>query len=135
MIKKIAAFFALALLPILAFGQANESSTLPFSVSVGGAKARVIGADAVFATLEKPVAPDAPIELGTKGTEMAIINVVAADEKGTPKEGAIPAIIVIQSGTKTSLDKTMDGKKLTPGNYLMAVVAEGKTASVSLKVQ
>ena len=113
--------------------RAEDFTALPFSVSVGG-QAAVAKADAAFATIEKPVAANASIEVGAKG-DMIIINVVAADEKGTPKEGATPAIIVIQSGNKTTLAKTMDGKKLAPGNYLMAVVAEGKSASVFLKIQ
>jgi len=115
------------------FARAEEFSALPFSVTVGG-QAAVAKADAAFATIEKPVAADAALEVGAKG-DMIIVNVVAADEKGTPKEGATPAIIVIQSGNKTTLAKTMDGKKLAPGAYLMAVVAEGKSASVFLKIQ
>jgi len=125
----------LLILPVAA--QAEDYTPLPFPVSVGGQAAQVSGqaADAVHATVAKPVASDAALEIGTKGGEMIIINVVAADEKGGPKEGASPEVIIIQSGTKGSLDKTMDGKKLAPGNYLMAVVTEGKTASVFLKVQ
>ncbi|CAN5297823.1 hypothetical protein BH20VER2_BH20VER2_05390 [soil metagenome] len=42
---------------------------------------------------------------------------------------------MIQGGTKGSLDKTMDAKKLAPGHYVMAVVTEGKTASVFLTVK
>ena len=68
-------------------------------------------ADTAFATIEKPVAADAALEVGAK-SDMIIVNVVVADEKGTPKEGATPAIIVIQGGGKTTLAKTMDGKKL-----------------------
>jgi hypothetical protein len=134
MTKTLSFLLALALLPLCAFAQSDASGPLPFSVKIGGQSAAAKGT-AAFATLEKPVAADAPIELGTKGTDMAIINVVTADEKGTPKEGATPAVLFIQSGTKTTLDKTMDNKKLAPGNYLMAIVAEGTTASVLLKVQ
>ena len=136
--KKCLSFLLVAaLLPVLVQAQSDEHTPLPFSVTIGGQAAQVKGkgADAVHATIEKPVAADAAIELGTKGGEMAIINVNAADEKGAPAQGATPAVIIIQNGTKTSLDKTMDGKKLAPGNYLMAIVAEGKTASVFLKVQ
>jgi hypothetical protein len=83
--------------------------------------------------IEKPVAANAPLEVGAKG-DMIIVNVVSANEKGTPVEGATPAIILIQ-GRKTTLDKTMDGAKLAAGNYMMSVVAEGKSASVAFKVQ
>lgn len=128
---------ALVFLPTIGSAQTADETPLPFAVTIGGQAAQMKGkaAEANFATVEKPVAPDAAIGLGTKGTEMAIINVTAANEKGAPKEGASPQVILIQSGNKGALDKTMDGKKLTPGNYLMAIVTEGKTASVFLTVQ
>ena len=84
--------------------------------------------------IEKPVAADTALEVGAK-SGMIIINVVSANDKGQPIEGATPAILVIQTGNKTTLDKTMDGKKLAAGNYHMAVVADGKTASVIFKIQ
>lgn len=130
--KRIALLLASVLLPLVAFAQSDSSGPLPFSVKIGGQAAKI---GAPFAAIEKAVAADAAIELGTKGADMSIINVVAADEKGTPKEGAAPAVLIIQSGTKTTLDKTMDNQKLAPGNYLMSIVAEGRTASVLLKVQ
>ncbi len=115
---------------------ADDFTPLPFSVTIGGQAATVKGdpSKTAHASIEKPVAANATLEVGAKG-DMTIINVVAANDQGTPNEGATPAIIVIQNGNKTTLDKTMDGKKLAPGNYLMAVVAEGKTSSVLLKVQ
>jgi hypothetical protein len=113
--------------------RADGAASLPFAVSVGGQAAQA-KPDAALATIEKPVAADAALEFGAKG-DMIIVNVVTADEKGTPVEGATPAIIVVQGGNKTTLAKTMDGKKLATGNYLMAVVAEGKSASVFLKIQ
>ena len=126
--------FVIALLPLCALAQQDGSGPLPFPVKLGGQSAAAKASEA-FATVEKAVGPNAAIELGTKGADMTIINVVSADEKGTPKEGATPAVLIIQSGTQTTLDKTMDNKKLAPGNYLMAIVAEGKTASVLFKVQ
>jgi hypothetical protein len=39
-------------------------------------------------------------------------------------------VILLQRKTKTKLDKTMDGKKLAAGNYVMSMVSEGKTASI-----
>jgi hypothetical protein len=133
--------FVRALIVVMSLGlfakicSADDVTPLPFSVTIGGQAAAVKGdaAKAAHATIEKTVAADAALEVGAKG--MIIINVVAANDQGTPNEGATPAIIVIQNGNKTTLDKTLDGKKLAAGNYLMAVVAEGKTASVLLKVQ
>ena len=123
-----------AVLPLIAFAQSDDAGPLPFPVKIGGEAAQA-KAGTSFARIENAVSADTTIEIGTKGADMSIINVVAADDKGTPKEGATPAVLIIQSGTKTSLDKTMDKQKLPPGNYLMAIVAEGKTASIFLKVQ
>ena len=135
--KPVVLLLVAALLPLIMLAQSGDFTPLPFGVTIGGQAAEVKGksAETTFATIDKPVAPDAAIELGTKGNEMTIINVVPADEKGAPKEGAATQVIVVQTGTKTSLDKTMDGKKLAAGTYLMALVTEGKTASVLFKVQ
>jgi hypothetical protein len=132
--KSFAAVLVFAALPLLAFAQSDASGPLPFAVKIGGEAAQT-KAGAAFASIEKAVPADAAIEIGTKGADMSIINVVAADAKGTPKEGATPAVLIIQSGTTTTLAKTMDKQKLAPGNYLMSIVAEGKTASISLQVQ
>jgi hypothetical protein len=133
----IALLFAILLLPLVAFAQAGDYTPLPFQVKIGGQAAELKGnpSEAIHARIEKPVAADSTVEVGTKGSEMTIINVTAADDKGAPKEGASPQVLMIQSGNKTTLDKTMDGKKLTAGTYLMALVTEGKTASVLFKVQ
>ena len=127
--------FALLLVSPAAL-DAQEQTPLPFSVSLGGQAAQVKGkpGEAAFATVEKPVAANAPLEVGAKG-DMIIVNVVAADDKGTPAAGAAPAVLLIQNGNKTTLDKTMDGQKLAAGSYLMSVVAEGRTASITFKVQ
>jgi hypothetical protein len=130
-------FAAVALMAVaLPAARAQDNNPLPFSVTIGGqaAEVKAKAADALFGTIEKPVPPNAPIEVGVKA-DMTIINVVAADEKGTPAEGAIPAILLLQGGSTTTLDKTMDGKKLSPGNYLMSIVAAERTARVFLKVQ
>jgi hypothetical protein len=132
--KSIVVLLLSALLPVMCFAQPDSSGPLPFAVKIGGEAAQA-KAGAAFARIEKAVPADAAIEIATKGADMSIINVVAADAKGTPKEGATPVVLIIQSGTTTTLDKTMDKQKLAPGNYLMAIVAEGKTASISLKVQ
>jgi hypothetical protein len=130
-------FAAIALSAIaLPAARAQHNTPLPFSVSIGGQTAEVKAKadEALFATIEKPVPANAPIEVGAQA-DMTIINVVAADEKGTPLEGAVPIVLLIQGGSTTTLDTTMDGKKLTPGNYLMSVVAADRTARVFLKVQ
>ena len=129
--------FVLAILglsPVITHAAEDENTPLPFSVSIGGQAAKATPESAPFAMIEKPVAADAALEVGAK-SGMIIVNIVSANDKGQPIEGATPAILVIQTGNKTTLDKTMDGKKLAAGNYHMAVVAEGKTASVIFKIQ
>jgi hypothetical protein len=132
--KPLALFITLALVlsPVIVHATEEENTALPFSVSLGGQAAKAV-AGSPFAKIETPVAANAALEVGASG--MIIINVASANEKGEPKEGDTPAVIVIQSGNKTTLDKTMDGKKFSAGNYHMAVVADGKTASVSFKIQ
>jgi hypothetical protein len=44
-------------------------------------------------------------------------------------------VILLQGKTKTNLDKTMDGKKLAAGNYVMSMVSEGKTASILVAIK
>lgn len=125
---------AFALSP--AMTRAEDYSPLPFPVSIGGQAAAIKGdaATATFASIDAPVAANAAVEVDLKA-DMIICNIVAADEKGTPKEGASPAVLLIQGGNKTTLDKTMGDVKLAPGSYMIAVVAEGKTATVLLKIQ
>jgi hypothetical protein len=127
---------AASLVLALDIAVAQEFTPLPFSVTIGGQAAQVKGkaSEATVAAVDRPVASNAALEVGAKA-DMIIVNVVSANEKGAPVEGATPAIILIQGGNKTTLDKTMDGTKLAAGNYVMAVVAEGKSATVAFKVQ
>lgn len=107
------------------------SDSLPFSVSVGGQAAKD---GTPFAKIEKPVAADAELSVESKDG-MIIVNVHAVNSKNEPIPAATPAVILLQGKTKTSLDKTMDGKKLAAGNYVMSVVSEGKTASILLTIK
>jgi len=59
----------------------------------------------------------------------------AVNAKNEPVPGSTPAVILLQGKTKTNLDKTLDGKKLAAGNYVMSVVSEGKTASILLTIK
>ncbi|MGE5212515.1 MAG: hypothetical protein ACM3NN_02350 [Nitrospirota bacterium] len=107
------------------------SDSLPFPVSVGGQAAKD---GAPFAKIENPVAADAELSVQSKDG-MIIVNVNAVNAKNEPVPGSTPAVILLQGKTKTNLDKTMDGKKLAAGNYVMSVVSEGKTASVLLTIK
>jgi hypothetical protein len=102
------------------------SDSLPFPVSVGGQAAKD---GTPFAKIENPVAADAELSVESKDG-MIIANVHAVNAKNEPVPGSTPAVILLQRKTKTKLDKTMDGKKLAAGNYVMSMVSEGKTASI-----
>jgi hypothetical protein len=107
------------------------SDSLPFPVSLGGQAAKD---GAPFAKIANPVAADAELAVNSK-SDMIIVNVHMVNSKNEPVQGSTPAVIVLQGKTKTNLDKTMDGKKLAAGNYIMSVVSEGKTASILFTIK
>jgi len=107
------------------------SDSLPFPVSVGGQAAKD---GTPFAKIENPVAADAELSVQSKDS-MIIVNVNAVNAKNEPVPGSTPAVILLQGKSKTNLDKTMDGKKLAAGNYVMSVVSEGKTASILVTIK
>jgi len=107
------------------------SDSLPFPVSLGGQAAKD---GAPFAKIENPVAADAELAVDSK-SDMIIVNVNMVNSKNEPVQGSTSAVILLQGKTKTNLDKTMDGKKLPAGNYIMSVVSEGKTASILFTIR
>lgn len=110
---------------------AAASDTLPFGVSLGGQAAKE---GTPLASIEKPVAANAELVVAGKA-DIIIVNVTPADAKGDPKEGATPAVIILQGTSKTTLDKTLDGQKFTAGKYCMSVTMDGKTATLRFEVQ
>jgi len=108
---------------------ANDS--LPFPVSLGGQAAKE---GMLFAKIENPVAADAELAVESK-SDMIIVNVNMVTAKNEPVPGPTPAVILLQAKTKTNIDKTMDGKNLPSGNYIMSVVSEGKTASILFTIK
>jgi hypothetical protein len=107
------------------------SDSLPFPVSLGGQAAKD---GAPFAKIENPVAADAELTVDSK-SDIILVSVNRVNAKNEPVEGSMPAVILLQGKTKTNLDKTMDGKKLPAGNYIMSVVSEGKTASILFTIK
>jgi|SRR5215471_9458101 len=107
------------------------SDSLPFAVSVGGQAAKD---GTPFAKIENPVTADAELSVQSKDG-MIIVNVNAVNAKNEPVPGSTSAVLLLQGKTKTNLDKTMDGKKLAAGNYVMSVVSEGKTASILVTIK
>jgi hypothetical protein len=126
--KRLLLFFIIS--AAFAYGLFARDS-LPFPASVGGQAAK----DGMpFAKIENPVAADAELSVESKDG-MIIVNVHAVNAKNKLVPGSTPAVILLQGETKTNLDKTMDGKKLAAGNYVMSVVSEGKTASILLTIK
>ena len=128
----------LAFLSIVTTGlvsaSAQDDGSLPFAVSLGG-QAATYKKGEPFAKVANPVKNDAAIEVAAKADGTIIINVNKTDDKGTPAAGGQPAIIILQSTNKGTLTGTMDKQKLAPGNYLLSVIADGKTASILFKVE
>ena len=107
------------------------SDSLPFPVSLGGQAAKE---GIPFAKIANPVAADAELSVESKG-DMIIVNVNAVNAKNEPVPGSAPVVILLQGKNKITIDKTMDGKKLSAGNYVMSVVSEGKTASILFTIK
>ena len=107
------------------------SDSLPFPVSLGGQAAKD---GTPFAKIENPVAADAELAVESK-SDMIIVNVNMVTAKNEPVQGSTPAVILLEGKTKTNIDKTMDGKKLPAGNYIMSVVSEGKTANILFTIK
>lgn len=119
----------------LAAAEEKRPLVLPFDVTVGGQKARMQEGNILFAVVEKPVKPDAPVVI-EKESPLFIINAFACKEDGSVMEpGQQPAIIFSQNAKETRLNATMDKKALKPGTYLMNIVAHGTTSRVVFTVE
>ena len=118
----------------LSTARAQDAGSLPIPVSVGG-QAATYKKGEPFAKLAKPVKNDAPIEVTAKADQMIIINVHKSDAKGAPAPGAQPAIILLQGTNKGTLAGTMDKQKIAAGDYLLSVVADGKTSTILFKIE
>jgi len=125
--KRLLLFFIICAFPYALFA----SDSLPFPVSLGGQAAKD---GTPFARIENPVAADAELAVESK-SDMIIVNVNRVNAKNEPVPGSTPAVILLQGKTKTNIDKTMDGRKLPAGNYIMSVVGEGKTASILFTIK
>lgn len=128
--------FLAGLCSILALGLSSlqaQDGSLPFPVSIGGQAATYKAGDP-FAKVAAPVKNDASIEVSAKAGTI-IINVNKTNEKGEPEAGGQPAVILLQGTNKGALNQSMDKRKLAAGNYILSVVADGKTASILFKVE
>jgi hypothetical protein len=128
--------FLAGLCSILALGLSSlqaQDGSLPFPVSIGGQAATYKAGDP-FAKVAAQVKNDASIEVSAKAGTI-IINVNKTNEKGEPEAGGQPAVILLQGTNKGALNQSMDKRKLAAGNYILSVVADGKTASILFKVE
>ena len=66
---------------------------------------------------------------------MIIINVFKVNADGSVTSSASPKIIMVQNGTKTRLDATMDKSTLPPGLYGMNIVYANVTSRVMFTVK
>jgi len=107
----------------------------PFDVTIGGQKAAMEEGNILFAIIEKPIKPDALLEI-EKDAPMLIINAFSVNEKGEVMQpGQQPAIIFARTTKSVKLDATMDKKPLKPGRYLANIVANGTTSRVVFVVE
>ncbi|OGV50255.1 MAG: hypothetical protein A2X49_15055 [Lentisphaerae bacterium GWF2_52_8] len=106
------------------------SPALPFAVMLAG-KSAVPHNDS-YGIIADPVPANAELSIDIK-SDLVIINAFPSDENG--KELSVkPIIILINKGSKSSLDKALDHKKFTPGTYIMSINANDKTSRVLFSV-
>ena len=129
--------FLLSILTIVACGllpvSAQDDTPLPFPVKVAG-QAATYKKGEPFAKLDQPVANNADLQVDAKA-EMIIVNVGKVNAQNEADPTKQPAVILLQKTTKTTLDKTMDGKKLEPGTYLLSISAGERTATIKFSVK
>jgi hypothetical protein len=107
----------------------------PFDVSIGGQKAVMMEGNILFGVIDKPVKPDALLEI-EKLAAMLIVNAFSVKENGAVMEpGAQPAVYFVKEAKSVKLTQTMDKKPLKPGRYLLNVVAHGATSRVVFLVE
>lgn len=125
----------LGIVAMVMFSATKITAADALGVSLGGVKLEPTPDGTSFTTSAAPVASDAELALDIE-PQMVIINVFQCDEKGNVKSDAIiPFVIMIQNGNKTTLDQSVDKKKLAPGDYIMNILAGGKTVRAKFVVK
>lgn len=128
-VRTIALLIATALPP----AAAERPMFLPFDVTLGGQKAALQQGNGLFATIAKPVKPDAMLALDAP-VPMLIVNAFPCAEDGSVQDGQPAAVIFAQNTQEVKLDATMDKKALKPGIYLANIVANSATACIVFSV-
>jgi len=107
----------------------------PFDVKIGGQKAVMQKGNILFAVIEKPVKADALLEIENQ-SPMLIINAFKVKPNGAVMQpGEQPAIYFVKNAKSVKLNQTMDKKTLSPGRYLLNIVAHGTTARVVFLIE
>lgn len=129
--KSLISLLALLLLALPGLAQQD---VLPFGVTVGGQAAALTEGSTNHAVIASPVASNAA--MAVKGVEgQVIVNIFPADDKGEPKQGAQPHILLFDGKGNKSISDNMQKTKISPGYYLANVVGGGKTSRVLFQVK
>jgi len=107
-------------------------SALQFGVTIGGRRASLCSERC--ARIEAAVPKDAKVDFDLSGNEVVVATIYPCDADGVAIPGGKPAAIVVYGGNKTSLDKTSDGKPLSPGYHLMDVSAGGRNSRILFEI-
>lgn len=120
-------------LAAFAVAQAVSAVELPFPLSIGGHPAKDEGRMDSAAVVREAVDPKAEVVI-TAQTEMAILNITAANDDGSVKPRSRTAIVMAQGTNKVRLDQTLDKKPLAAGLYRMTATAADATAIVLFRI-
>jgi hypothetical protein len=124
-------------LPSAPAARAERSPIYPFDVKIDGQPATISGnpRTAIFAKIKDPVPANAELEVSGPAGRL-IINIFPVKPNGVvpPEAAGATKILLVQSGTKTTLDATMDGSTLAPGLNGANVVFNNASARVMFKV-
>lgn len=110
----------------------EEAVALPFGITIGGQTA-VAERNGTGARIQKPVGRHAVVSIQAPG-ENIILNLSKTKPTGPMRQGP-PAVILINGANTASLEKSIDGRPIEPGDYDLMVVADGRTASVKLTIE
>ncbi len=109
----------------------EQAAALPFGITIGG-QAAVPEADGIGARIGKPVRRNAVVSVNAPAGNI-ILN-LSKTMSTDPMESASSAVILVK-GQSTSLERSIDGRDIEPGDYDLMVVADGRTASVKLTIE
>jgi hypothetical protein len=126
----------LIILAFISLGSAGmrgqeEVAALPFGITIGGQPA-VPAPDGHGARIGKPVRRNAMVSVNAPAGNI-ILN-LSKTTPTDPMENLSSAVILVK-GQSTSLERSVDGRDIEPGDYDLMVVANGRTASVKLTIE